>query len=775
MYFTKFPHRSNFSFADRYDETTGNLFVGERQFAVAISGYEGGISHIQVRSEKLWGGNRCLEELTVPENASKHLVKANHAFELSVMGGHGKSLMKGEFGVSGAASMFVFNLAEETQFFGMGEKTFGRLELSGLRTKFWNTDVWGDFHFAQWGDYPTDPPYMSLPYLIAKVGDEYVGFLLHNPYPTFMETPGTDEARIFVEWQRTSDSLILGSEGGEPNLWILHGPSLPELTRKLHKLIGVTPVPPAWALGYHQSRWGYGGHDDLLELDRQFTEHKIPCDSLWLDLDYMDGFRIFQTSTEMFPEGVAITAKKLAESGRRIVPILDPGVKFEVGYPVYDDGHKAKVFCLNAEGTEFVGMVWPGETVFPDFSEKKARAWWANHVEAFATSGFGACWLDMNDPSTGPVDPQGMLFSNGKVPHAAYHNQYALGMQMATHEGFLKARPNERPFMLSRSGFIGSGKHAAIWTGDNLSNYFYLKVSIPTSVNLSLSGVPFNGPDVGGFGGNVTDDLMIDWVKANFLFPFFRNHCAKTGREQEPFAFPVPVMTVLRRYIRLRYKLFPYLYNLFIQQEEAGDAILRPLLYEFSEAGLAGADDQFMVGPSILQAPFLEEKAKTRSVVLPGNEPWYDATSGQWVDKGEITVKNVIGSTPLFVRAGAIIPMQPGTPLDNEKELRSVNIHIFVPTGWSGESQLVYRADDGITFDYRDGGRSAVEIRLASVDGNLALSYKQTEAGYGAIVPTFVIHGETKSVRLNGGSVKEASAKVVLTGKALKVNVVSVG
>lgn len=773
MYFTKFPHRSNFTFAGRYDETTGTIHVGEKQFDAAISGYQEGISHIQIRGEKLWGSNKCLEDLNIPETSHKTHVKANQVFELNVAGNHGKSLMTGRFGVSGAASMFVFDLSSETHFFGMGEKTFGKLELSGLRSKFWNTDVWGDFHFAQWGDNPTDPPYLSLPYLIAKVGDEYVGFLLHNPYPTFMETPGTDEARVFVEWQRTSESLILGSEGGEPNLWILYGPSLPELTRKLQNLIGVTPLPPAWALGYHQSRWGYGGHDDLLALDKQFTEHKIPCDSLWLDLDYMDGFRIFQTSKEMFPDGPAVTAAKLAESGIRIVPILDPGVKFEPGYPVYDDGHKQKVFCQNAEGSEFVGMVWPGETVFPDFSEKKSRAWWADYVKAFALSGFGACWLDMNDPSTGPVDPQGMLFNHGKTPHAAYHNQYALGMQMATHDGFLKARPNERPFMLSRSGFIGSSKHAAIWTGDNLSNYFYLKISIPTSVNLSLSGIPFNGPDIGGFGGDVTEDLMVDWVKANFLFPFFRNHCAKTGRDQEPFAFPVGAMTVLRRYIRLRYKLFPYLYNLFAEQEEIGDPILRPLLYEFSDAGLSGSDDQFLVGPSILQAPFVEEKLKSRSVFLPGQEPWYDATTGTWVEKSEITVKSDKGSTPLFVRAGAIIPMQPGTPTDNAKDLRVINIHIFVPTGWSGESTLTYRADDGISFAYRDGARSALEIRMASVDGNLALNYTQTQSGFGAIEPAFVIHGEIKSVRLNGGSVKQTAAKVVLTGKALKVSVLT--
>ncbi len=772
MYFTKYPHKSNFSFTDSYDAKTSTIAVGARQFELGVTEHQGDITHIQVKNAAVWQDNQCLESLELPAVEANHRVKISKDFQINILGKNGKPAFKGRFGVSGQASIFLFEIPEKTQFFGMGEKTFGTLELSGLRTKFWNTDVWGDFHAEHYGRNPTDPPYLSLPYLIAKAGDEYFGFLLHNPHPAFMETPGTDQSRAFNEWQETSSELILGSEGGEPNLWVLWGPSLRELTQKLQKLVGVTPVPPAWSLGYHQSRWGYGGHDDLMELDRQFSEHKLPCDSLWLDLDYMDGYRIFVTDKKMFPKGAAHTAEKLALTKRRIVPILDPGVKFDPGYVVYDDGHLHKMFCLNAEGKEFIGLVWPGETVFPDFTQTKVRSWWSDYVKQFAKSGFGASWLDMNDPSTGPVDPQGMLFNDGKELHAAHHNQYALGMQMASKDGFLKARPDERPFLLSRSGFIGSSKNAAIWTGDNLSNYFYLKITIPTSVNLSLSGIPFNGPDIGGFGGSVSDELMMDWVKANFLFPFFRNHCAKGQRDQEPFSFATPTMSVIRRYIRLRYKLFPYLYNLFVEQELLGDPILRPLMYEYPTIGLEGANDQFLVGKYILQAPFVEEKAKTRSVFLPGDEPWFDAVSGEWVASGSLTVKSDKVSTPLYIRAGAIIPMQAGTPIDNAKELRNVHFHVFLPEAWSGDSSETYVADDGISFAYKDGGRSSAEISFACAEGNLALNFVQKASGFGEINPTFIIHGETKSVRLNGAVVKLSSAKVVLTGKSLKVQIV---
>jgi alpha-glucosidase len=365
-----------------------------------------------------------------------------------------------------------------------------------------------------------------------------------------------------------------------------------------------------------------------------------------------------------------------------------------------------------------------------------------------------------------------MRFADGKVPHAAHHNDYSLGMQRATFDGFRRARPHERPFILSRSGFIGSSRYAAIWTGDNIANRFYLKSSIPTSVNMSISGQPFNGADLGGFGGDVTDDLMLDWTKAHFLFPFLRNHANRDTRDKEPFAFPEPVMSVIRRYIRLRYKLFPYLYNLFALQEEQGDPILRPLFYEFEDEGLDKISDQFMVGPSILQAPFLEEGAKKRKVVLPGVEPWYDATSGEWQEPGERTTRAGKESTPLYLRAGAIVPMQPGTPVDNTKELRDVHLHLFMPPNWSGESSLEYRADDGISYAYANGARSVLKVRVAAVEGNLAIATDQAQDGFGLIVPTFVIHGEPKSVRLNGAEVRLEKNKVTLAGKPLPVTVV---
>ena len=777
MFFTKYPHRSNFAYLSDYSAESGKARTRNREFSLTLDSYEDDVYHVRVRHAETWAEPDCLETLEIPAKSKRHRLKLDSDGRLILLGQDGKPLIQSPagagIGVCAEQSIFQFDVRAGSKFFGLGEKTFGKIEVSGIRTKFWNTDVWGDFHFKQWLDSPADPPYFSTPYLAAKIGSEWVGFLLHNPYPCFFEIPGSDESRVFVEWQRTSPSLLMGSEGGEPNLWILYAPSLQELTRKLQKLVGVTPVPPLWSLGYQQSRWGYGGHEDLLALDAKFSEHEIPCSGLWLDLDYMDGYRIFTTSDAAFPKGIKATETALAVNGRRIVPIIDPGVKFEKGYKVYDDGHKKGMFCQNAEGYEFVGMVWPGETVFPDFTKPESRDWWAGYAAKFRESGFGACWIDMNDPSTGPVDPTGMLFRDGTMPHAFAHNTYALGMQKATRDGFLKAKPNERPFILSRSGYIGSSKHSAIWTGDNLSNEFYLRISVPTTIGMGLSGLPFNGPDIGGFGGDVTDQLMQDWVKACFLFPFFRNHSSLGTREQEPFAFPKSTLQVVRRYIRLRYKLMPYLYNLFVQQERLGDPIVRPLLYGFDDTGLEQVDDEFLVGESILQAPILG-KERERKILLPGSEPWFDARTGDWVDPGNSTLKVSATETPLYFAAGAIVPMQHGTPTNNDIDLSKVAFHLFIPKEWNGESTYQYCADDGISFDYLQGKRSTMEIRLVSVDGNVAVSWSQTESGFGKIVPTFVVHGRPKSVRVNDALPIQKAEKVVLTGQRLHVDVIRV-
>ena len=773
MFFNKYPYRANFSFARGF---AGERFaVGKRDLRAEVRAHAGDVYHVRV--EGPWGPNRSIAELTPPEETFGTRLTLDDSLGLTLLGRDGTPLLQGVpnagFGASGEATIWQILPGPGARFYGMGEKTFGRVELSGLRTRFWNTDVWGDFHPGQWGGAPTDPPYASVPYVVVRQGDEYVGLLLHTAYPAFFETPGTDDARVFVEWQRTALQLILGQDGGEPNLWVVYGPSLQEVTQKLQKLLGTVPAPPLWSLGYHQSRWGYGGHEDLMALDRMFDKLGIPCDGLWLDLDYMDGYRVFTVDGAMFPEGTEPTAGLLSKNGRRMVPILDPGLKQDKGYAQYDDAGSADILCHNPEGGEYVGLVWPGETVFPDFSLPEARDWWAAQVAEFAKRGFGGVWCDMNDPSTGPADPSGMLFGRGTESHDSRRNEYALGMVRATHQGFLWARPDERPFVLTRSASAGAARYAAVWTGDNVANRFYLANSIPSCLGMSLSGLPFCGPDIAGFGGDGGEALTVDWFKACFLFPFFRNHADRNAARKEPWAYGKAALGVLRRTIRLRYKLLPYLYNLFAQGESTGDPALRPLFYHFDAEGLDGIDDQFMVGPSLLQAPFLDASSRTRRVVLPGDEPWYDASTGEWAT-GEATVRRGRETTPLFVRAGAVVPMRPGTPSDPRHDLRDVVLHVFVPENWSGETSYEYLADDGLTYGYRRGERSALRVHLVGAEGHVAV-VTEREEGYGPIRASFAFHGPVRSVRIDSADVPLADETISLTGRPLRVRVAAVG
>lgn len=742
--------------------------AGKRTFGVRATRHLGGIVRLTVSHDD-WGPNRSPAPLDYGPESGEVTLGEDLAIALDAVRG----VPGAAFGVCGDAHLWQFDLGPEPRFFGMGEKFLGVTELSGYRVRFWNTDVWSDHPAEQWGGSPIDPPYFTTPYVVCRTANGWVGILLHSPAPAFMETPGIDESRVFVEWQRTAPHLVIGADSGEADLAIVPGASLAEVTAKLQRLVGTTPLPPLWSLGYHQSRWGYGGHDDLLKLDAEFAKHEIPCDGLWMDLDYMEGYRVFTTSETAFPGGAEITARELAKNGRRIVPIIDPGVKREPGYRTYDDGRENGVFCLNPEGEPFVGMVWPGETVFPDFSLPEARDWWAGYARRFREEGFGACWIDMNDPSTGPVDPTAMRFRRGEDDHGSFRNAYGLGMAMATQQGFLAAEPDERPFILSRSGFVGTSRYSAIWTGDNLSNRFYLRNSIPTSLGLAISGVPFNGPDLLGFGGDCSDDLAVDWVKAGFLFPFLRNHCGRGQRDQEPFAFPPAVTEVFRRYVRLRYKLLPTLYSLFAAQEERGEAILAPLNLHFDDPALDRIADQFMVGPFLLQAPFLDEKAKTRTVVLPGTAPWLDASTGETVPAGEHVAKNGRLSTPLYLRAGAILAMQPGTPTQaaSTVDLRRVQLHLVVPEGWDGESETEVVADDGLTFAYRRGERSRLRVRIAAADGHVALVTEETAEGYGHFELSVVLHGPVKSLRWNGAATELRTERAVLAGTPMKVSV----
>ena len=683
------------------------------------------------------------------------------SFELSFLG---ETLLKSksgeDFGVCGRKWLFSFNYSEDLHFYGMGEKNNG-FEKSGIKTKFWNTDVWSDFPVSEVMYNHTDPMYLSLPYLLVKKGKYWFGILVDNPYPVFMAT-GAEEMIAKQNQSDTTRDFYIGSTDGKPHLYFITGDTPGDITGKLQRLCGITERPPLWSLGYHQCRWGYRSYEDLKELDEKFTEHQIPCDGLWLDIDYMKGYRVFTWNEEHFNDVKAQIAL-LNESGRQVVPILDPGVKRDPDYSVYIDGKKKNIFCLNSEGLEYTGFVWPGETMFPDFSLEEARQWWAEQVSRFASCGLKGVWIDMNDPSTGSSENNEMKFHKGEKEHSWFHNQYALAMQEATYLGLRKCNPDNRPFILSRSGFTGTSRWSAIWTGDNYSNYHNLEKNIEMALNLSISAISFIGSDVPGFGGDATEELMISWHKAAFLSPVLRNHTLKNTASQEPWAFNDKVLDITTHYIRLRYKLLPYIYNLFIEQERTGEPILRPLFYHSLEKemeNLLYIGDQFYIGPSLMQAPVVKEGVKGRDLYLPDGR-WYEVHSGSWKTGGQILnfFDSTDEKTPLYIRDGSVIPMQPGERLDNKSDLSVLEVHIFADRQ-SDLTDYSYTYDRGDGYNYKDGEQSRFILKGEVNKDTLELELIPLESGYRSCRMEFVLYRPfTRVLLTNEGGVKVLEMK----------------
>jgi alpha-glucosidase len=793
----KIPHPSNFAFVDRVQGGVATVpgKDGGYSLAASLEDLGGDVFFLSASAPGMSRGPRLARLAFASAQKSTYgaLLGAAGEFELRPSGPEAGPILcglpGGSLGVCGSEWMIRLSSSMEDRFFGMGEK-WGRLEKSGQKSQFYNTDVWADYSPDQIGRAEIDACYASIPYLIVERGGVFFGILLDTTRRAFMATNPvlslTGEDPFGTPHHAGSrlpeGQLYLGATGGPLAAYFLVGPTLRELTRKLQTLVGTTPRPPLWALGHHQSRWGYGEREDLLELDRKFAKHGIPCDGLWLDIDYMDGFRVFTTDSRGLPEvDGRFDWAPLEMRRRRIVPILDPGVKVDPGYRVYDQGLAQGHFCLGPTGQPYVGIVWPGEVHFPDFSQERSRNFWAAEVAQLAQKGFDAFWVDMNDPSTGPVESGSMLFDSGRQPHEAFHNEYALGMASATRSGLLQARPGQRPFVLSRSASIGMAREAAVWTGDNVSSFRHLAAALPTSINLALSGVPFNGPDVPGFGGDATDELAVRFYQAAFLFPFLRNHSVKGSRRQEPWAFDADTLRILRHYIRLRYRFLPYLYQLFVAQEQTGEPILGPSFIDgSSQPDLHQRGDQFSLG-RLMAAPVVDPVRRRELRLPPGH--WYCLRRGEWTAGGQVTeVKVPLGHTPLYVAAGTLLPIAPektvlapdgGAP-EGDQLLRQFDVHVFLRRGQ--EAELRYVQDDGASLDYLEGAERTVTFwakrRGASVEvGQVA----EIRAGQAAALPPlsvrWVLHGGATKLRGDTGTLALRTRKERFAGKPIEVRV----
>lgn len=630
------------------------------------------------------------------------------------------------------------------RYYGFGEKT-GPLDKRGRSLTFWNTDAYQ----PAFGGYPpdADPLYQSIPFFIGLRDGVAYGVFMDDTHRLRFDMAAADPAR-----------MTLSTAGDEVDQYLVAGPAMRDVIERYTRLTGRMPLPPRWSLGYHQSRWGYSPDTEVLSVATELRNRKMPADAIWLDIQHLDGFRSFTWDPVAFPDPAGLV-DKLSTMGFKAVSIVDPGIKVDPGYDIYAEA-LAKGYFVTRGGAPYVGEVWPGAASFPDFTSPAARAFWATLPPRVMDAGVAGLWIDMNEPSnfvagTGGTVPEDALCAGDGVPGtmADLHNVYGLNEARATYEGMRAARPDTRPFVLTRAGYAGVQRYAAAWTGDAPSTWATLHGSLPMLLGMGLSGLAFVGTDVGGYSGGATPELFARWMQLGSFSPFFRAHVTSGVAPQEPWLFGTEVEDISRNVMTERYRLLPYLYSLFWEASQTGAPVLRPLVYEHqADPESAAVDDEAMLGPSLLVAPVLEEGAATRSIYLPPGR-WFEYRSGAVLEgPATVTANLTLAALPLYVREGAILPRFDAGAWSNEKP--SVTKYLDVYPG-DAETRFTLYEDDGVSFAFEKGASARVTYSTQRLPTGARLTAAPLEGSYPLPARQLVVrvrrvdHGVT-GVRLGG-------------------------
>ncbi|MGD9562874.1 MAG: glycoside hydrolase family 31 protein [Pyrinomonadaceae bacterium] len=646
--------------------------------------------------------------------------------------------------------------SEVETYYGFGEKAFPEMSRNGKFISNWNTDT-----FA----YPigTDPTYQTVPFFYALSNGKAYGLYFNNTFRSF-----------FDMGKASPERYSFGANGGELDYFVFTGGrerSPKKVLEDYTRLTGRTPLPPIWSLGNQQSRWSYYPEKRVREIAAGFRKHKIPADVIYLDIDYMDGYRVFTWDKTRFPDPAKMVGD-LKNDGFRTVLIIDPGIKVDPNYHVYSDGKSKGVFVKNPDGSELNRNVWPQASAFPDFTDPKAREWFASFYRRHLDEGVAGFWTDMNEPGVFLTEtsakpaimhhpektfPYDTPHAGDGLPdtHRRYHNVYGMQMARATFEGVKKLEPEKRPFVLTRAGFAGVQRYAAVWTGDNYASWDHLALTIPMLANMSVSGVPFVGADVGGFAEMPSGELYARWLQAAALTPFFRSHSVGWVGNKEPWEFGEEFTKINRATVELRYRFLPYIYSLFREHERSGAPVMRPLWYEFP-----GDDqtyliaDQFMLGGDILVAPVVREGMRTRGIYLPKGAEWIDWWTGAKLESGKTHyLQTPLDRLPLFIRVGSVVPTQ--SVIQHTGEMPSAPLTLNIAAGiqpGAAETAVVFQ-DAGDGYGYRrDAWR---EIEITHRRGTLSIERNGSFKGQRlASIEVRGIGEKPKSITADGRSVE---------------------
>ncbi len=596
-------------------------------------------------------------------------------------------------------------------FYGLGDKP-ANLQIRGRKFENYGTDAYA--YGAQ-----SDPLYKNIPFYYGLHHNKAYGIFFDNTFRTIFDF-GYERYDVSSFWAR----------GGEMCYYFIYGPELMDVAKEYANLTGKPELPPMWALGYHQCRWSYFPDSKVKEIAMEFRKRHIPCDVIYLDIDYMEGFRCFTFSKENFPEPAKLT-KELQDIGFKTVVIIDPGIKVDPEYHIYTDGLKNDVFCKRQDGALMEGDVWPGKCVFPDFTNPKVREWWTNLFGVLIENGVDGVWNDMNEPAVFEIGtfPEDVRHDYDGEPcsHRHAHNIYGHMMAKATFQGLKKFMMPKRPFVITRSAYAGVQKWSSVWTGDNAASWEHLHIASQQCQRLSVSGVSFVGSDIGGFIGEPDGELFTRWMQLATFHPFMRTHSAsnETGFDQEPWSFGPSYEAICKKFLQMRYRLLPYIYTTFWQYHLYGIPMLRPLAFvDQANIETHHRNEEFMLGDHLLVCPVTQPGARTKRVFLPSGG-WYHNWDDTYFKGGqEITINAPLKQIPLFVREGAIIPTWPQMQFVGEKPVREITLHVFFKDGM--ESTNLY-LDDGENMGYKNGHYEIVRFDLK---GNLnALRIYQNSIG----------------------------------------------
>jgi alpha-glucosidase len=573
-------------------------------------------------------------------------------------------------------------LQAEENFFGLGDKAT-ELNLKGKRFELWGTDTYG---FEK----NRDPLYRNIPFYIGIHHGIAYGLFYDNTFKAYFDF-GAENGEKASFW----------ADGGELQYYYIHGPHMMDVVKRYASLTGTHPMPAMWALGYHQCRWSYYPEKRVKEIAATFRQKQIPCDALYLDIDYMDGYRCFTWNKKYFPNPKRMI-RELHDDGFKLVVIIDPGIKVDENYWVYKEGAENEYFCRRADDYLMEGHVWPGRCQFPDFTNPKVREWWGGLFKEYVEIGVAGVWNDMNEPAvfgtgTFPNDVR-HHYDGHRGSHRKAHNVYGMQMVRATYEGLKKLQKNKRPFTITRSGYAGTQRYSSVWTGDNVASWEHLKLAVIMCQRLCTSGISFCGSDIGGFTGEPDGELFARWIQFGVFSPLMRTHSAGDTRSREPWSFGPEIEAVVKKFIELRYKILPYLYSAFWEHHKYNFPILRPV--SMIEQGIVSnhfREDEFTLSDKILVCPILEAGSVGRKVYMPVGL-WYNYWDNTTYYGGqEHYIDAPLHSIPMFIKAGAVIPEYPVMQFTQEYDLEELKLNVYFAD--YNVISFIYE-DHGDTFGY---------------------------------------------------------------------------